>query len=178
MTARSMLTVVVLGALGGVPLLARQDPPADPAAEAPATEADAVEPAAAGDQIDEIFAEEEALLAGAAATTYDPEGRRDPFRSLLERNVIDDQRPRPPGVPGLLIDEIDLEGIFLKDGVWVAMVRAGNKETSYLIRAGDELFDGDVLRINLDEVVFKQIVNDPKIFKPFREVVKKLNPGS
>jgi hypothetical protein len=173
-----MLTVLVLSAFAATPTLARQDPPAEPVAEATGSEPGAGEAAETGDQIDEIFAEEEALLAGAASTTYDPEGRRDPFRSLLERNVIDDQRPRPPGVPGLLIDEVDLEGIFLKDGVWVAMVRAGNKETSYLIRAGDELFDGDVLRINLDEVVFKQIVNDPKIFKPFREVVKKLNPGS
>ena len=26
------------------------------------------------------------------------------------------------------------------------------------------------------EVVFKQLVNDPSVIKPFREVVKKLNP--
>lgn len=134
--------------------------------------------AAATEQIDEIFAEEEALLSGAAVASYDPEGRRDPFRSLLERNVVDDQRPRPPGVPGLLIDEIDLKGIFLKDGAWVALVQVGSKDTSYLIRTGDQLFDGDVLRITLDEVVFKQVVNDPKIFKPFREVAKRLDPGT
>ena len=168
------VTVWALAGLLAVPLLARQDAPS--AAEA--QDEQTTEATPSSDQIEEIFAEEDAVLAGAAATSYDPEGRRDPFRSLLERNVVDDQRPRPPGVPGLLIDEVDLEGIFLKDGVWVAMVRAGNNETSYLLRAGDELFDGDVLRINLDEVVFKQIVNDPKIFKPFREVVKKLNPGS
>lgn len=130
------------------------------------------------EQIDEILAEEEAALAGVGTTSYDPEGRRDPFRSLLEKTVVDDLRPRPPGVPGLLIDELDLKGIILKDGVWVAMVQAGKQEVSYLLRAGDELYDGDVVRISLDEVVFKQIVNDPKIFKPFREVVKKLNPGT
>ena len=28
-----------------------------------------------------------------------------------------------------------------------------------------------------DEVVFKQIVQDPTALKPFREVVKKLNPS-
>ena len=33
-----------------------------------------------------------------------------------------------------------------------------------------------VVAINREEVVFKQIVNDPSIIKPFREVVKKLNP--
>lgn len=174
MSARFAIAAGAVGlvlALAGPPAQAQQseDEPAVPA------EATPVDPA---ERIEEIFAEEEALLAGAAATSYDPEGRRDPFRSLLERNVVDDQRPRPPGVPGLLIDEIDLEGIFFKDGTWVAMVRAGSRETSYLLRAGDELFDGDVVRITLDEVVFKQVVNDPKIFKPFREVAKKLNPGT
>lgn len=173
------LLLAVAFALFAAPLAA-QDPAAEPSAVNPdaAAEGEAQEPAPATDAIDQIFAEEEAALSGASAPSYDPEGRRDPFRSLLDRNVVDVDRPRPPGVPGLLVDEVDLKGIFLKDGVWVALVQAGNKETSYLIREGDELYDGDVVRINLDEVVFKQIVNDPKIFKPFREVVKKLNPGS
>ena len=44
------------------------------------------------------------------------------------------------------------------------------------MREGDQLYDGDVVRITQNEVVFKQIVNDPTVLKPFREVVKKLNP--
>lgn len=177
---------VVVGCLvygSGSVALAQDPAPVAPEAEfsqkGGAPEASGADAAAPGsEQIDEILAEEEAALAGVGSTTYDPEGRRDPFRSLLEKTVVDDLRPRPPGVPGLLIDELDLKGIILKDGVWVAMVQAGKQEVSYLLRAGDELYDGDVVRISLDEVVFKQIVNDPKIFKPFREVVKKLNPGT
>jgi hypothetical protein len=30
--------------------------------------------------------------------------------------------------------------------------------------------------ITQNEVVYKQIVNDPTVIKPFREVVKKLSP--
>lgn len=174
-----MFLVAWLAVGSGSVAVAQEPAPSAESVPAAADAQEGTEVAAAGsEQIDEILAEEEAALAGVGTTSYDPEGRRDPFRSLLERTVADDLRPRPPGVPGLLIDELDLKGIFLKDGVWVAMVQAGKKEVSYLLRAGDELYDGDVVRISLDEVVFKQIVNDPKIFKPFREVVKKLNPGT
>jgi len=41
---------------------------------------------------------------------------------------------------------------------------------------GDQLFDGDVIRIGAQEVVFKQIVSDPTALKPFREVTKRLSP--
>ena len=53
---------------------------------------------------------------------------------------------------------------------------SSNKKKSYLLREGDQLYDGDVVRINRTEVVFKQIVNDPTALKPFREVAKKLSP--
>jgi hypothetical protein len=41
---------------------------------------------------------------------------------------------------------------------------------------GDQLYDGDVISISGKEAIFKQIVDDPTALKPFREVVKKLNP--
>jgi len=34
-----------------------------------------------------------------------------------------------------------------------------------------------VVSINHNEVVFKQVVQDPTALKPFREVVKSLNPS-
>ena len=60
----------------------------------------------------------------------------------------------------------------------------GNPERagpSYLVRAGDQLFDGEVVEIRfkkdeLAEVVFKQGVSDAAAIKPFREVVKKVTP--
>jgi len=127
--------------------------------------------------IDEILEGEEEVLSG-SSFSYDPGNRRDPFKSLLagpDRAVI--RGPRPEGVPGLLIDEIDLTGIFRTSKGFVAQVVAANQKKGYLLKEGDQLYDGDVVSINKNEVVFKQVVQDPTALKPFREVVKSLNPS-
>ena len=63
----------------------------------------------------------------------------------------------------------------------MAQVQAADKTKSYLLHVGDELYDGEVVAIRFErnqvaEVVFKQDVRDPTAAKPFREVIKKLNP--
>lgn len=137
--------------------------PAGPSAEANA-------------RIDEILVEDEAVLQG-LVTTYDPGDRRDPFRSLLARSPRPELRgPRPEGVAGLLIDEIDIRGIFQTSRGFVAQIAAQNVKKDFLLRPGDQVYDGDVLRIEKSQVVFRQIVNDPTVIKPFREVVKELGP--
>jgi len=128
--------------------------------------------------IDEILQGEEDVLSG-NGFSYDPGNRRDPFKSLLagpERTEI--RGPRPEGIPGLLIDEIDLKGIWKTGKGYVAQVVATNQKKTYLLKDGDQLYDGDVVSISHAEVVFKQIVQDPTALKPFREVVKSLNPPS
>lgn len=85
--------------------------------------------------------------------------------------------PRPDGVPGLLIDEIELKLIQRTVRGFVAQVSPQGARNSYLLREGDQLFDGDVVSIGQKEVVFKQVVQDPTASKPFREVVKRL-PGT
>ena len=127
--------------------------------------------------IDEILEGEEEVLSG-SGFSYDPGNRRDPFKSLLAAPDRPEIRgPRPEGVPGLLIDEIDLTGIFRTSKGFVAQVVASNQKKSYLLKEGDQLYDGDVVSINKNEVVFKQVVQDPTALKPFREVVKNLNPS-
>jgi hypothetical protein len=160
-----------------VPCVAFGQAPAGEAGQA-AEEAPAEAP---GDQlgIDEILQGEEEVLAGEAGDgySYDPAGRRDPFVSLLLRTQLSQtDQPRPPGVPGLLIDEIDIKGIFKTSKGYVAQISAQNEKKGFLLRPGDQVYDGDVLRITDNEVVFRQIVNDPTVIKPFREVVKKLRP--
>lgn len=126
--------------------------------------------------IDEILQGEEEVLSG-SGFSYDPGNRRDPFKSLLAKSDTPALHgPRPEGVPGLLIEEIDLTGIFRTSKGFVAQVVASNQKKSYLLKEGDQLYDGDVVSINKNEVVFKQIVQDPTALKPFREVVKSLNP--
>jgi hypothetical protein len=164
--------------------------PAPPAAAAPKPGETSPSPAA-GDSaaptgpnagpntgdIDEILQGEEDVLSG-NGFSYDPGNRRDPFKSLLagpERTEI--RGPRPEGIPGLLIDEIDLKGIWKTGKGYVAQVVATNQKKTYLLKEGDQLYDGDVVSISHAEVVFKQIVQDPTALKPFREVVKSLNPS-
>lgn len=161
---------------------------ADPTAEGDvaAQEVASGEEGAAGEQespelgaedIDEILRGEEAIFGGEEGYSYDPAGRRDPFKSLLsvrERPAI--RGPRPEGAPGLLIDEIELIGIMRTPAGWVAQVQAADKQKSYLLEEGDQLYDGEVLTIARNEVVFKQMVQDPTALKPFRERVKALNP--
>lgn len=145
---------------------------------APPAEGGPLGPAPDLGDIEQILEGEEEVLSG-TGFTYDPGNRRDPFKSLLAAPDRPELRgPRPEGVPGLLIDEIDLTGIFRTSKGYVAQVSAANQKKSYLLREGDQLYDGDVVSINRNEVVFKQIVQDPTALKPFREVVKSLNPSS
>jgi hypothetical protein len=169
---RAILLGLLTVALGATALAAQE--PAPPAAAEPApAEPATVDP---GARIDEILQGEEAVLSG-LTYSYDPGNRRDPFKSLEQaQNRPDLKGPLPEGVPGLLIDEVDLVGIYRTSKGWVAQLSVPNKNRSYLVRAGDQLYDGDVVRITQGEVVFKQIVNDPTVLKPFREVIKKLSP--
>jgi type IV pilus assembly protein PilP len=165
--SRTAAVLILLAAfvLGGI-AIAASPPPTPTAVPAPAT---IQSPGQA------MIEQEEAALSG-RAYTYDPAGRRDPFRSLLVR---EDRTPgaRPPGVAGMSIDEIVIHGIWKTRNGYVAQVRATDNK-SYLVRAGDLLYDGEVTRVGPNEVVFRQNINDPQSVKPFREVTKQLHVTS
>lgn len=109
---------------------------------------------------------------GAAAYSYDPAGRRDPFRSLL---VGSTSKPQADGPAGILIEELKLQGFWgVRSGMLAQMLGPNGK--TWLLRKGDQLADGEVLNITANEIVFRQNVNDPTMLKPFREVVRELNP--
>ncbi len=110
---------------------------------------------------------------GAPAYQYEVGGRRDPFRSLLVRNTAERTRLRPPGLAGVMVDEIDLQGTIKTKSGWMAFVRTADNH-SYVLRKGQVLFDGEVEEITGSEVVFRQNVNDPTNPKPFREVTKSM----
>ena len=111
------------------------------------------------------------------AFTYNPEGRRDPFISLLGRGMDGrSSASRPAGLPGVLIDEVVVKGI-VKDarGGFYALVQGGDR--IHTLRAGDRLMDGTVKAITPGEVVFSQDVNDPLLLQKQREIRKSLRPG-
>ena len=118
-----------------------------------------------------------AQSAGGAGYSYDPAGRRDPFVSLSGRggDVPAVGGARPAGVPGLLVSEITLKGVLKSPKGLIALVQSPDNRT-YIIRAGDKVFDGSVKAISADAVVFSQDVNDPLSLVKQREVRKAIRP--
>jgi len=109
-----------------------------------------------------------------APFTYDPEARRDPFVSLVGKG--DDpksQGARPPGIPGLLINEVSVKGIVRNSAGFVALIQGPDNKT-YVVKAGDRLMDGSVKSIIQDAVVFSQDVNDPLSLVKQKEIRKAL----
>lgn len=113
-----------------------------------------------------------------AGYSYDPNGRRDPFVSLATRGgeLPIPGSARPAGVPGLLVSEVTVKGVLKSPkGGFIALVQAPDNRT-YIIRAGDKVFDGSVKTITQDAVVFSQDVNDPLSLVKQREVRKAIRP--
>jgi type IV pilus assembly protein PilP len=122
--------------------------------------------------VERILRGEEAVEQG-QGFTYDPAGRRDPFRSLLGGRPPEELGGRPPGLPGMGVEEIRLMGVMKLPEGYVAMVQ-GTDNLSYMIRPGTALYDGSVERIEQGRVVFKIPVADPRSLKPYREIVRTL----
>ena len=109
--------------------------------------------------------------------TYNPDGRRDPFVSLLtkggERHV-----PRPgqdlEGVAGLAVEELTVRGIVSSPTGLVAMVQSPDRKT-YLVRQNDKLLDGIVKSVTPEGLVILQEVNDPLSLVKQKEVRKMLH---
>ena len=132
------------------------------AQEKPAAQAAPPAPAAAVPQ-----------AAAAPAFVYNPEGRRDPFVSLVRRAAEARERqgkqPSAGGVSGFLVSELSLKGVMVSRGERVALV-AGPDAKTYLVRVNDRLRDGTVRAITADSLVCLQDVNDPLSLTKQREV--------
>jgi Tfp pilus assembly protein PilP len=113
---------------------------------------------------------------------YSPQGRRDPFLSLLARgddgrsNNGEATKKRLEGVPGIMTGELFVRGIMQSRGGWVAMVGGADKKI-YTVHAGDKLADGVIRQITANSVVILQEVNDPLSLEKQREVRKFLRGG-
>ena len=109
-----------------------------------------------------------------APFTYNPDGRRDPFVSLLGKGSDGKgQGTRPPGVPGLLINEVSVKGIVRNSTGFVALIQGSDNKT-YVVKAGDRLLDGTVKSVVADAVVFSQDVSDPLSLVKQKEIRKPL----
>jgi Tfp pilus assembly protein PilP len=109
--------------------------------------------------------------------TYDAQGRRDPFVSLLRRGseVPPTGAPgaRPNGLAGLETSEVTLKGTIASQGTLVGILQGADQKT-YIVKAGDRLLDGTIRAINPDSMVITQQVTDPLSLDKQREVRKLL----
>jgi Tfp pilus assembly protein PilP len=107
---------------------------------------------------------------------YTPEGRRDPFVSLLRRGSSSRASApslRPPGLGGLSVEEITLRGTVRNREDFVGIAQGADQKT-YIVRAGDKLLDGTIRTISQTEMVIVQQINDPLSLDKQREVRKVL----
>lgn len=118
---------------------------------------------------------EPAPPAAADTFTYNPEGRRDPFVSLVARGS--DRRGSTSRTGGALsdlaVDDLSIRGIVKTPSGLVAMIQAPDGKT-HLARPGDRLLDGTVKSVALDGIVVLQEVHDPLSVVKEREVRKLL----
>ena len=70
-----------------------------------------------------LIEQDESAMSG-RSYTYDPAGRRDPFRSLLVREQQRGGPQRPPGIAGISIDDLVVHGIWKTKSGYVAQIRA------------------------------------------------------
>jgi Tfp pilus assembly protein PilP len=107
---------------------------------------------------------------------YNPDGRRDPFVSLLKSGTEGQRQTlgtRPAGVAGLLASEVALKGTIQSATGYVALLQGSDSKT-YIVKAGDRLFDGTIRQISANAMVILQQVNDPLSLQKEREVRKVL----
>ena len=187
-TSRVFVLAVLFAALMGAAVSAAQSSPskapaAPPAANAPAP-ANAAAPVSAPTSATAPAPAPGTAPAPAAAVTplepqgytYDPQGRRDPFVSLLRRGGDVPRASggtRPNGLAGLETSEVTLKGTIATQGTYVGILQGSDNKT-YIVRAGDKLLDGTIRVINPESMVIAQQVTDPLSLEKQREVRKLL----
>ena len=164
MTRVPVLTLMTVLLAGGAAVAQTQQASA-PAPAAPAAATTTTAPAAPVEKADALEPQ---------GFTYNPEGRRDPFVTLLRRGADTSQTGRRmPGLAGLETAEVSLRGVVVSQGAYVGIVQGADNKT-YIVRAGDKLSDGSIRSITANAMVILQQVNDPLSLEKEHEVRKLL----
>ena len=109
----------------------------------------------------------------APAETTDKVARRDPFESLTSRQdaAAKSAANLPPGKAGLQVGTLRLDGIVRSPNGMIAVVTNPQSRT-YFLREGDQLYDGKVDKIGMDNVSFHELGKDA-FGKPVERQVNK-----
>jgi Tfp pilus assembly protein PilP len=102
---------------------------------------------------------------------YSMTGKRDPFISPVVNRSMGSGCST--GKKCLDIEQIALHGVVKSDNGMIAVVTNGLNK-AYFLRENDPVFNGYVVKITVDSIVFKQTVQD-RLGKPFtKDVVKRI----
>ena len=104
---------------------------------------------------------------------YQPDGRRDPFISLLNTGTESSSAKRAEGPGSMSVGEISVRGVIQTRGALIAMIQGPDKKT-YIVHQGDKLLDGSIKTITPRGLICVQDVNDPLSLVKQREVSKPL----
>jgi hypothetical protein len=98
--------------------------------------------------------------------------RRDPFLPLVtEKKDAGNTEHLPSGKAGLVITTVRVDGAVRSPEGMIAVL-SNSDQRVYFVREGDQLYDGDVEKIALDGVTFRQNSKDA-FGKPVERVVTK-----
>jgi len=109
-----------------------------------------------------------------AASVAKPEsaGKRDPFEPLINQHKDGGAAIHlPPGKAGLVVATVHVDGTIHAATGMIAIV-SNPEQHVYFIREGDRLYDGDVEKIGLDGVTFRENSKDA-FGKPIDRMVTK-----
>jgi Tfp pilus assembly protein PilP len=107
-----------------------------------------------------------------AAVTIQARGKRDPFVSIIRTQSATGGRCAT-GKSCLAIGDIALKGIVRSEAGMIAVVENGERKT-YFLHENDPVFNGHVVKIDPDGIVFRETVIDRVGHQSTREVVKRI----
>jgi Tfp pilus assembly protein PilP len=128
MMKKAAFVILILSLTGLVPLLAQETAAAPPP-------------------------ESKQTVAPPSGFTYNPEGRRDPFKDLLAGRGRSDKTAA--GEPEVFIDDLILFGIVKNKSGFTAMIGMPQGFPMF-VHVGDKFTDGFVLSINESQVVLRK----------------------
>ena len=169
MNAKRVLAILLLMACGAWTQASASQKPAK---SAPAAKPKASAPAKAKKM--KPAAKVAAPTSAAASRPAGPSGKRDPFLSLAVVRAQQIGANCGTGKRCLVIDQIDLKGVVKTPRGMIAMVENTAKK-AYFLRENDPVFNGYVLKITGDSVIFKENTTDNQGRTQTRDVVKRVS---
>lgn len=109
---------------------------------------------------------------GSSGKSAEVRGKRDPFASIIHAQS-DGGSGCSNGKRCLEVQQIILKGVVKSPEGMVAMVE-NQRQRSYFLHERDPIFNGEVIRITKDSIVFRENVIDKLGHVKVREVVKRL----